>query len=152
MSDRVDISETAACTCTRLRRTSRRVTQLYDRLLAGADLTLTQFTILVFLYHKDRRSIGGLAARLGTDPTTLNRNLKPLLKRKLVQSKTDPEDRRTHLILLTDIGRAKVGEGMPFWRRAQEQLAAAWGSDETKRLNELLDVFYGRLDESNASP
>ena len=145
MTSSVDIREAAECSCMRLRRTTRRVTQLYDRLLAEADLTVTQFTILVWLYNRDARSVGRLAARIGADPTTLNRNLKPLLKRRLVRTKPDPEDHRTHAIFITETGRKKVHAALPLWRRAQDELAAACGVEATQQLNALLDVSYGKL-------
>jgi DNA-binding MarR family transcriptional regulator len=147
MTSPVDIREASECSCMRLRRTTRRVTQLYDRRLAEADLTVTQFTILVWLYNRDAPSVGRLAARIGADPTTLNRNLKPLLKRKLVRAKPDPEDRRTHAIFITNAGRAKVHAALPLWRRAQDELAAACGTEATQQLNELLDASYGKLEE-----
>lgn len=145
MTDAVDIGEAANCTCMRLRRTTRRVTQLYDHVLEGARLTVTQFTILTFLYNRQARAIGRLARGIGTDPTTLNRNLKPLIKRRLVRSKPDPEDRRTHMVFITAAGRAKLEEALPLWRRAQDELTTLCGLDTTKRLNEALDFSYERL-------
>lgn len=141
----LDIHEAAGCTCMRLRRTTRRATQLYDQALDAAGLTVTQFTILVFLYHRDGRSIGRLAARIGVDPTTLNRNLKPLLRRQLVRSRANREDGRKRAVFITGAGRAKVFEALPLWRGAQDQFAAMCGREATGALNDLLDFSYGRL-------
>ena len=78
----IDIRAIAQCSCLRLRRTTRRVTQIYDRLLEPAGLTVNQFGLLARLYGANLRReilpIGTLAERVGMDPTTLNRSLKPL--------------------------------------------------------------------------
>ena len=42
--------EIANCTCLRLRRTARRVTQIYDQMLEPAGLTLAQFSLIAQLY------------------------------------------------------------------------------------------------------
>jgi DNA-binding MarR family transcriptional regulator len=124
---------------------------MYDELLAAAELTVTQFTLLVFLCIKDNKPIAVLAARTGLDPTTLNRRLKPLLARKLVRNGADPADRRVRTILLTPAGRAKVQEGLPLWREAQRRIGALCGADTVSTLNDLLDGAYAKLgDEGRA--
>ncbi|HEX9449051.1 MAG TPA: MarR family winged helix-turn-helix transcriptional regulator, partial [Dongiaceae bacterium] len=83
--DRGTLRDITGCTCLGLRRTTRLVTQIYDRHLTPAALTANQFGLLGYLLGAammgvaDGLSIGQLADRLGMDPTTLNRNLKPLL-------------------------------------------------------------------------
>ena len=94
MSVNVDVQEIAGCTCLRLRRASRKLTQLYDRLLGSAGLTVNQFGLLAHLYgaelgHSLGSSMGSIADRLGLDPTTLNRNLKPLHLQGLVRDAID---------------------------------------------------------------
>src|SRR4051812_39261828 len=84
MAERIEIPAVAGCTCMRLRRASRRITQIYDELLAPAGLTVTQFGLLANL-RACALSIGALASRLGMDPTTLTRNLRPLQARGLAE-------------------------------------------------------------------
>src|SRR5262249_31637101 len=71
------------CTCLRMQRATRLVTQLYDHALGPSGLTVSQFGLLAYLFGASRAqsnasSIGTIAEWLGMDPTTLNRNLKPL--------------------------------------------------------------------------
>ena len=84
MTKEVDVREIAQCSCLRLRRISRRMTQIYDRALEPGGLTINQFGMLGRLYGARLRneilSISALADRLGMDPTTLNRSLRPLEK------------------------------------------------------------------------
>jgi DNA-binding MarR family transcriptional regulator len=123
MADEIDIREISGCTCLSARRASRRLTQIYDRALEPAGLTVNQFGLLAKLYGASLRgraslSVGALAERLGMDPTTLNRNLKPLTARGLVAVGVDREDRRARAIRITDKGRARLRKAVPFWRHA----------------------------------
>ena len=145
MIDRVDTRELSGCMWLALRRTTRRVTQVYDRALGAAGVTSTQFTILAFLEYKDGRSIGMLADALGMDPTTLNRNLKPLLRARLVRNGADAKDGRIRTVLLTEKGRAKLRQGVPLWRDAQRKVKAAWGVGDFSTLRDLLRGSYDKL-------
>ncbi len=78
-----EIRELLGCTCLRLRRATRNVTQFYDHSLQPAGVTANQFGLLARLHAaslggSDGISIGVMAESIGMDPTTLNRNLKPL--------------------------------------------------------------------------
>jgi DNA-binding MarR family transcriptional regulator len=146
----VDVQEIAGCTCLRLRRASRKLTQIYDRLLDAAGLTVNQFGLLAQLYSADMGrstglSMGAIADRLGLDPTTLNRNLKPLHLQGLVKDATDSTDRRVRIIRITEKGRRTVERAMPFWRQAQAQVARAMGEEAIAALNSLLDQSTSNL-------
>jgi DNA-binding MarR family transcriptional regulator len=144
-----DIREVAQCSCLRLRRITRRVTQIYDRLLEPAGLTVNQFGLLARLYGARLRSeilpMGTLAERIGMDPTTLNRSLKPLEVQGFITNTADPEDRRVRAVLITDAGVAKLREALPLWQEAQTQIDRALGLDTSVALNGLLELSYARL-------
>ena len=145
----VDIREIAECTCLRLRRTTRRVTQIYDRALGPAGLTVNQFGLLARLYGAALRaeslSVGMLAERVGMDPTTVNRGLKPLEAEGLVEIAWDPADRRARAIAITEAGIAKLSEAVPLWRDAQALVTGAIGLDVSVSLNGLLELSYAKL-------
>ena len=145
----IDIRAIAQCSCLRLRRTTRRVTQIYDRLLEPAGLTVNQFGLLARLYGARLRgeilAIGTLAERVGMDPTTLNRSLKPLEAERLVANATDPADRRVRAVLITERGVAKLEHAVPSWRQAQAQIDEALGLDASVALNGLLELSYAKL-------
>lgn len=138
------------CTCMRLRRATRRVTQLYDQRLAAVGVTAGQFSLLARLHGAERRgeealSIGALADQHGMDPTTLNRTLKPLLSAGLLHDGRDPTDRRVRTVSLTDAGRQRLASAIPLWRDAQQRMEAALGPEATLALNGLLDLAATRL-------
>lgn len=141
----VPISKIVGCTCLRLRKTARCATQIYDRCLEPAGLTITQFGLLAHTHVRDGISIGELAEALIMDPTTLTRNLRPLETRRYVQIKPGKEDRRRRDIVLTERGRSAFREAVPLWREAQARVAAALGADEAATLNRVLDRSLERL-------
>jgi DNA-binding MarR family transcriptional regulator len=133
-----------------MRRATRRVTQLYDRALGVAGLTVNQFGLLAYLQGAnlagaDGLPIGFIADFLGMDPTTLNRNLKPLVANGLVRNLSDPADGRVRKVQITDKGKRTLLGALPLWREAQAQIEKALGTNKTAALNELLDVSAARL-------
>jgi DNA-binding MarR family transcriptional regulator len=145
MSKSLAAQEIANCTCLRLRRTARRVTQIYDQMLEPAGLTLAQFSLIAHLYAGEGLSVGDLAEALDTDPTTLTRNLKPLIERRLVSVRQDEEDRRRRAIVLTPAGRGLLPVAYPLWRKAQAHMLRLLGESQTAQLNKTLDRSLGRL-------
>jgi DNA-binding MarR family transcriptional regulator len=148
MEELEDLREVMGCPCLRIRRATRLITQLYDRVLANVDLTANQFGLLAYLQGADRQgglSIGTLAERVGVDPTTLNRNLKPLEAEGLIANAPDKTDGRVRKVAITRKGRSRLAKALPLWRRARGQVEAAIGSQELDRLNELLDLAGAKV-------
>jgi DNA-binding MarR family transcriptional regulator len=146
----IELGEVMGCTCLRLRRVTRRITQIYDHALAESGITVNQFGLLTHLHGARLHglagfSMGTLAERLGADPTTLNRTLKPLEKKGWVKDAADPGDSRVRLVGITDRGRRALSAAMPLWRKAQAQVAEALGPQATAALGELLDQAAARL-------
>jgi DNA-binding MarR family transcriptional regulator len=145
-----DFRRIMGCTCMRMRRATRRVTQLYDHALEPAGLTVSQFGLLAYLHGADLArssdlSIGTVAEWLGMDPTTLNRNLKPLAAKGLVRNAIDPADGRIRIVQITDKGRRALLKAVPLWRGAQALVDTALGAAATTSLNDLLDLSAARL-------
>jgi DNA-binding MarR family transcriptional regulator len=146
----IDIREVLGCTCLRLRSITRGVTQLYDHLLAPAGITIGQFGILARLYGAGLRGrpalpIGMLAEQHSMDPTTLTRNLKPLVVSGLVEDGRDESDRRVRTVSLTESGRACLTQAIPHWREAQRHIETALGTETMLVLNGLLDLSSVKL-------
>src|SRR5262245_45636846 len=135
------------CTCMRLRKASRRVTQIYDHGLEAVGLTVTQYGVLGLLRRYDGIGIGALAEKLIMDPTTLTRSLRPLEREGLVRMKPDRRDRRSRHLHLTAKGAAAFENASPAWRRVQRRLEEALGGPEAAALNAALDHVIERLAE-----
>lgn len=142
--------EIADCTCLRVRRTTRHLTQIYDRLLAPVGLTVNQFGLLGSLYGasldgQEWLSIGALAHLVGMHPTTLNRQLRPLKSQGLIADAAGPVDRRVRAVRITEAGRTKLREAVPLWRQAQARVQAALGVPAMLALNGLLELAAAKL-------
>jgi len=135
------------CTCMRLRKASRRVTQIYDRSLEATGLTVTQYGVLGQLTKHGGIGIGALAEKLLMDPTTLTRSLRPLQRQGFVATRPDRRDRRSRCLQLTAKGRAAFENAIPSWMRAQHRLEEALGGSKAAALNAALDHVIERLAE-----
>lgn len=145
-----DAHEMLGCTCMRMRRANRTITQIYDQQLAAEGLTSSQFGMLARLHGaslkgKPALPIGTLADLHGIDPTTLTRNLKLLLTAKLVRAGRDDTDRRIRTVALTDAGRKRLIRALPEWRKAQQRIETALGTEAMLALNGLLDLSNAKL-------
>jgi DNA-binding MarR family transcriptional regulator len=130
-----------------MRRATRRVTQFYDHALQRTGLTVNQFGLLAYLCGASlaNASIGTTAEWLGMDPTTLTRNLKPLLVKGLVKNVPDPDDGRVRIVAITEKGLRMLREAVPRWRNAQAAVEKAIGSKSIAELNTLLDLSSSKL-------
>ncbi|MCW5745634.1 MAG: winged helix-turn-helix transcriptional regulator [Alphaproteobacteria bacterium] len=132
------------CTLLRLRRTTRRVTQIYDHHLAPLGLRVTQYSLLGSLMGQPPMPIGSFAEMMGMDRTTLTRNLRPLIRAGWVDLVAG-EDRRQRAVILTAEGKAMFKRAVPLWRQAESALRAAVGSDAIGQLQRLLDHSLERV-------
>ena len=129
----------AQCTCARVRRLARRVTQLYDHVLAPSGLRVTQYSLLTQLLGQDGIGMGPLAAVLDMERTTLTRNLRPLLDAGLVELAPGSTDARVRVVRLTRAGRARHAKAARLWRVAQDQVDRTLGKREVASLHRLFD-------------
>ncbi|KAF1706721.1 MarR family winged helix-turn-helix transcriptional regulator [Pseudoxanthomonas sacheonensis] len=130
----------SVCTCFRLRRAARQVSQIYDRELAAVGLSLNEYSILRHTERGGHCLLGELADSLGMERTTLTRNLKPLLEAGWLKEARG-EDARQRLISVTASGRKRIANAKPHWLRAQRRIEASYGIARTDRLRADLDLL-----------
>jgi DNA-binding MarR family transcriptional regulator len=123
-----------ACLCLHVQRAARSLARRYDEALRPVHLTNGQFSLLMSLHRAEAASIGGVAALLAMDRTTLTANLKPLERRGLVKVAVDPADRRGRVLTLTAAGRTLLAAALPLWRRAQAATERLIGKSTPDRL------------------
>jgi DNA-binding MarR family transcriptional regulator len=131
-------SSTIGCTCFRVRKAARRVTQLYDHYLADAGLRITQFSLLSHLRSAGPLTMTELADRMAMDRTTLTRNLRPLQRQAFVAIAIG-DDRRRRLLTLTPTGERAYKSGIGQWQKAQRAVLEELGSDTVSELHRLLE-------------
>jgi DNA-binding MarR family transcriptional regulator len=122
------------CNCFATRQAARHVTRLYERHLAGAEVTSAQYSILVLLDEQRGMTMNELAAALVMDRTTLLRALKPLQRDGLVNSKRSESDPRQLILALSAAGQRKLKEAARLWQRAQTEFETQVGSARAARM------------------
>jgi DNA-binding MarR family transcriptional regulator len=137
----VTLPEPNLCNGTALRKATRRVSQLYDAVLAPCGLRSTQRSILIHIARAGTPTMGDLAASLVLDRSALAHNLKPLERDGLVAVVPDPKDKRSRLVMLTERGNAKLQESMGLWKQAQDRFEAAFGSEQARAMRESLALI-----------
>src|SRR5260370_11075962 len=133
------------CTCTTVRHAAQTLTEGYDRVLAPSGLKITQYLLLrSILNGETEKSITELAQKLGSDRSTIGRNLRVLARDGLVSSSVG-DDRREHVVRVTEKGRQAVACAYPLWQQAQKAVADVLGQDQL----EVLRALLSRLEETS---
>ena len=131
------------CTCFKLRKLTRAMSRLYDQHLATVGLKTTQYSVLTNAARAPL-PVAELAERLGTERTTLTRNLKPLLEAGWVTLEAGA-DSRQRIVTITAAGRAKVKQAYPAWRAAQDAIENLLGAVTVRALHARLDAILHQL-------
>ena len=137
----------ADCTALKLRRTSRRVTQMYDEALSSHGLTVGQLGILAGLRRAQGMGIATLAETVWMDASTLSRLIRPLAAAGFLTAENDTEDRRAKFLRLTDLGEVRVREAVVALDSAQERLHGLLGKPRVAALHCILDDAFIHLAE-----
>ena len=139
------------CTHFQLRQLVRRVGLLYDAELAAVGLKTTQYSLLSNLLHLGPVRPGDLAQAMTLEPSTLTRNLKPLIAAGWVVQ-APGADGRSRAVSLTPAGVAKRDEAKQCWRLAQDHLNQALGEQRVAALHGLIQEALPLLAAPSPEP
>jgi DNA-binding MarR family transcriptional regulator len=103
------------CLCLHAQRAARALARRFDEAFRPLGLTSGQFSLMMALNRPAPPTMGGIAALLAMDRTTLTAALKPLERRGLVEVKPDPRDRRRRVMILTPYGGELLAKAVPVW-------------------------------------
>jgi DNA-binding MarR family transcriptional regulator len=118
------------CMAAAARQAARKLTLMYDNIMAESGLRVTQYNILSEL--KNGASLRAptlteLAERLVIERSALGQTLKLLQRDGLIEISKDDSDRRRHPVTLTDRGRQALERARPYWNTAQRQFLSRFG-------------------------
>ncbi|MGA8743362.1 MAG: MarR family transcriptional regulator [Terracidiphilus sp.] len=105
-----------------MQRAARALARRFDEALRPFELTNGQFSLLMSLNRPEPPPMGPVASLLAMDRTTLTAALKPLERRGLVTVESDPSDRRSRVLILTEKGRRLLARAVPVWQRTHEEI------------------------------
>ncbi len=126
------------CTNLKLRQLTRRVGQHYDRIVGVVGLKTTQYSLLTYVTWLGPVRPGDIADALEMDPSTLTRNLQPMIANGWLEVGPGP-DGRSRWVTATSTGHAKRAEAQREWKRAQLALNGKLGEARVVELHALLD-------------
>lgn len=133
------------CTHLKVRQLARRVGRHYDAALRDASgLKTSQYSLLATIASLEPVRPADLAAQMALEPSTLTRNLKPLVAQGWVEVGAGV-DQRSRLVSLTATGRAKRQEAQRAWKQAQLAFNQRLGVEQVARLHALIDECTARL-------
>jgi DNA-binding MarR family transcriptional regulator len=139
-TDPVAYAETAA----RLRVVVARLARQLRQHSPGG-LTPSQWSAMVTVEDYEPLRIGDLADREGVSAPTATRLVASLEVAALLSRTTDPADRRTAYVALTDAGRAKLEWARSVRTASMAERLAAMPEDGVQRLIEILPLLESFL-------
>jgi len=122
---------------------AKKLRQLQRRTISEADLTPAQYSVLTLLWGSDGRQFNELAHACCCSPSTITGIVDTLEKKELVTRQSNPGDRRSLLVTLTEEGKA-LEYVTPSLDRIFESCCAGIRPDELRQLSELL----GKLNDT----
>lgn len=131
-AETIEVRDT--CLCMHTQQGARALARKFDAAFRHLDVTHGQFSLLMSLNRPQPAALSSVADLLGMDRTSLTAKLKPLERRKLIQSTTDAADRRNRLLTLTDAGHALLTDAYPIWKETHTQLDDVIPAGEQKKL------------------
>ena len=134
------------CTNLKLRQLMRRVARLYDAEVGKTGLRGTQYSLLSYVVKLGPIRPVDLAGEMKVTPSTLTRNLRPLVDAGWLTVERGAEA-RSRLVCVTAPGREKRQEAQRHWRVAQETVNHKLGARRVVALHALLDECLDLLSD-----
>lgn len=103
--------------------------------------------VLAHLAETGPQRVGAIAQAVGTDPSTVSRQVAALVAAGMVERRADPDDGRAHLLAVTETGLRCCADGR---RKRIELLAtvlADWPDESRRQLAALLGRFADDVQE-----
>ena len=117
------------CITAALRAASRRLTLLYDEVMAPSGLRVTQYHILSELERRasEPPTVSELAEILTMERSALGQTLRPLERDGFIALGRDEHDGRRRPVELTAAGKGAIARGRPYWTKAHKRFERFFG-------------------------
>ncbi|MBU3161157.1 MarR family winged helix-turn-helix transcriptional regulator [Clostridium frigoris] len=134
-----DNKNSQSCACGNLRKTTRAITQFYDKMLQPTGLRSTQCLLLLDISFNKNISVTRLGNILRMDQSTVTRNVELLRKSGYIDIKKEEQDCRKKCITITDKGVKTLDAAIPILKEAQIKIEDGIGKDRIKELLKTLN-------------
>lgn len=112
---------------------------------AGLGVTPAQARIVMKLHFQGQLSQQELAARIDVEPSTLVGTLDIMEREGLASREANPQDRRAHVVRLTQAGEALVPRLLSLIDLVEAEIVDVFPGRERVRLQESLERLIERL-------
>lgn len=120
------------------------VFKVNEMALLPQEISLPQLHLLALLSYSGRPlSTGEIARAMVKAAQSITGLVDRLVARGMVETKGDPKDRRRTLVVLTDVGRAKLRESWPIANQAGKELFNALSDQELSSLKSTCEKLRG---------
>lgn len=125
--------------CTLLRRARAMSAELGRQV--HPDLDPEAYGLLVGIHDRSLARASELAGHFGLGKATVSRQLKELAELGLIEREPDPDDRRAHILVLTEEGRRRMEHTRAARRKRWHALLGTWPLDDVRLLADILARF-----------
>jgi DNA-binding MarR family transcriptional regulator len=133
--------------------TSNAVSSLIaERYRSRFGLKIAEWRVMAILGDAGSATQRELTEATLMDKVAVNRACKVLEERGLVMRQPNADDGRSHLLELTDEGRAIHGEVMPLARAMEAEIFATLDAAEIDQLQDLLRRIFAQTEKMRPAP
>lgn len=125
--------------CTRIRRSEQALMAHHEAVLRTYGLTMTQYTVLLFLSRQGDLSGAQLARRCGVTQQSMSSVLTNMESKELIRREASPVHAKVQIATLTDKGQAVLERAYQEVIVLERALADAFTPSEHSALCELLE-------------
>lgn len=126
---------------------AKKLTRLQRQQISRMELTPAQYSVLRLLWQRDGLQFNELASACCCSPSTITGVVDTLEKKGLVRRVSNPQDRRSLLVRLTDRGR-EMQRATPGLDKIFEGCCGGLACDELEQLGELLSKWNDMIPEA----
>jgi DNA-binding MarR family transcriptional regulator len=113
---------------------------------AASGFELYDYSVLAILGEGDRATQATIADALSLDPSRLVALLDSLEERGMVVRQRDPQDRRRHVVSITDTGRSELAQLRAIVGQLEDDFFAPLDTDRREALHDMLVALAAQND------
>ena len=118
--------------------TGRNLILLLNQAFSKYGITAEQWTVLKRLDEQDGISIKGLTKRVGKDQGNVTRIVDVLVKKGVVKRTSNPEDKRSSLVYLTEEGKEVTKNLIPIDKKVHDTALHGLSQEDLTLLKQIL--------------
>jgi DNA-binding MarR family transcriptional regulator len=135
-----------------LKRAELAVRGCVELALAGADLTPSQYFILLLVQRGKATSSAELARAMGVLPQSMTELIAPLEKRSAIVRRPDPTNNRILRIELTSSGQRLFDKGTEIARQLERELLEGFAPKDVEQLNRAFNELIDKAEAHSFHP